>query len=337
MTSGRMETKLSNRTDVNFNNLPLVSIIVLTYNSASFVIETLDSIKDQTYTNIELIITDDASSDDTLVKCRQWVELNAERFSFIKIMESPVNLGISANCNKGIKAANGEWIKLIAADDVLLKDAIESNIEFAYKSADPGLVIHSESFYYKNNFQEHNRFEGEIFGSQLIANEGATAEIQYQILLRGCHVNTPTVFINKSVFQKVGFFDERFRNIEDWPMWLHITASGIRFNFLNKPTIRYRIHDASVSNQKGDDRFFKELSLTEWPIYKALVINHVTRFEKFLIIALEKRRRILIRIGLDKNNFAVKAIDYISLWPLKKLQILAEKKVFKKLARKMGS
>lgn len=330
-----MEKFFLNKTIENSNINTLVSIIVITYNSAAHVLETLTSIEAQTYVNIELIIADDASTDDTLRKCRRWLNEHATRFSNTVIMESPVNQGISANCNNGIKAANGEWIKMIAADDVLLNDAVESNIDFIRNENDPVRIIHSESLYYKNNFDEQNRFDGEIFGNQLIADPGSTAEIQYQILLRGCHVNTPTVFINKNVFQEIGLFDEQFRNIEDWPMWIRVAEAGIKFHFLNKPTVRYRDHEASVSNQRPEGKLYKELSLTEWPIYKKLVINNVSKFEKFLILALEQRRRILIKAGLNKNNFFARSFDYISFWPIKKLQLLAEQNVFKKLRKRM--
>ncbi len=329
-----MEQNILNKTIVNSNTNPLISIIVITYNSAAHVLETLESIGVQTYTNIELIIADDASSDNTLVKCRLWLDENASRFNKTVVIESPTNLGISGNCNKGVKAANGEWIKLIAADDVLLIDAVESNIDFILKSNEPVYIIHSESLYYRDNFDEPNRIEGEVFGNQLIA-QAPSAEIQYQILLRGCHVNTPTVFIHKNVFHEVGLFDEQFRNIEDWPMWIRVADSGIKFHFLNKPTVKYRAHDASVSNQTPDGKLYKELSLTEWPIYKKLVMNNVSKFEKFLIIALEKRRRMMIKAGLNKNNFLARSVDYMSFWPIKKLQLLAEQNIFKKLRRRM--
>lgn len=330
-----MEKNFLNKTIENSNNKPLVSIIVIAYNSAAFVLETLESIGAQTYPNIELIITDDASTDDTLVKCRQWVDKNSKRFLSSVIIESPINLGISANCNRGVRAALGEWIKLIAADDVLFTDAIEANMEYIRNAKEPVQIMYSESEYYKDKFNEDCKIKVEIFGNQLMADEGATAEIQYQILLRGCHVNTPTVFMNRSIFNIAGYFDEQFENIEDWPMWIRIADAGIKFHFLNKPTVRYRTHDASVSNQTPDGKLYKELSLTEWPIYNKLVINNVSKFEKFLIIALEKRRRMLIQAGLNKNNFFARSADYISMWPIKKLQLLAEQNVFKKLRKRI--
>ena len=61
-------------------NIPLISVVVLTYNSSLYITETLNSIKDQTYDNIELIITDDCSTDSTLIICEDWINLNKSRF-----------------------------------------------------------------------------------------------------------------------------------------------------------------------------------------------------------------------------------------------------------------
>src|SRR5450759_2313112 len=103
----------------NFHDQPLVSIIVVTYNSSKYVLETLESAKAQTYQNIELVVSDDCSTDDTVEICRKWIEENNDRFVRTTLVTSPENKGIPANCNRGIKASKGEWIKLIAGDDLL--------------------------------------------------------------------------------------------------------------------------------------------------------------------------------------------------------------------------
>ncbi len=102
----------------------LVSVVVITYNSAKYVIETLESVKDQTYKNIELVVADDASTDDTLTLVKQWVDANKGRFSGYKVVESEINTGIAPNLNRGIMAATGAYIKPIAGDDLLLNNCI---------------------------------------------------------------------------------------------------------------------------------------------------------------------------------------------------------------------
>src|SRR4051794_20989340 len=98
---------------------PFVSIIVFTYNSSNYVVETLESAKAQTYRNIELIVSDDGSTDETIPLCLDWLTKNKQEFLRAEIITVEKNTGIPANCNRGVKAAAGEWVKLIAGDDIL--------------------------------------------------------------------------------------------------------------------------------------------------------------------------------------------------------------------------
>lgn len=87
---------------------PLVSIIVITYNSAKYVLETLESARAQTYQNIELIISDDGSQDDTIVICENWFLENRDRFYDTQLITVEHNSGIPANCIRGVRALHGE-------------------------------------------------------------------------------------------------------------------------------------------------------------------------------------------------------------------------------------
>jgi len=119
---------------------PLVSVIVVAYNSSDFIIDTLQSAYDQTYRNIELIVTDDCSRDNTVDLVKNWAESHKDRFVRFELVPGIGNKGIPANCNKGLKAARGEWIKFIAGDDILMKDCISDHVNFALE--------HNASFIY---------------------------------------------------------------------------------------------------------------------------------------------------------------------------------------------
>ena len=93
-------------------DIPLVSIIVVTYNSSKYILETLESAKDQTYKNIELIVTDDSSKDNTVELCKEWMQKNSARFVRTEVITVPQNSGIAANCNRGVNAAEGTCISL---------------------------------------------------------------------------------------------------------------------------------------------------------------------------------------------------------------------------------
>ena len=90
------------------NENPLVSVIVITYNSSNTVIETLDSIAAQTYKDIELIISDDCSKDDTVKRIKLWIEEHKDFFVNCRIITTEENTGTVKNLNRGVKASKGE-------------------------------------------------------------------------------------------------------------------------------------------------------------------------------------------------------------------------------------
>ena len=108
----------------------LVSICVVSYNSAGTILETLDSIKGQTYKNIELIISDDNSKDNTVEIATEWLKNNSNRFTNTQLLTVEKNSGVTGNCNRAVKASKGEIVKIIAADDIFYPDYIESCTEY---------------------------------------------------------------------------------------------------------------------------------------------------------------------------------------------------------------
>ena len=227
------------------NNV-LVTVVVLTYNSSATIIETLNSIKEQTYSNIELIITDDCSSDTTVDICRQWLDLNGKYFCDHRFITAEINTGIAANCNRALKESKGEWIKFIAGDDSLKKECIEINVE--YISANSEIeILQTNADMYMDVFEKAN------YQSTLPVNFKEFFDIkdgksQYNFLKNvGYALCTPAIFIKTGIIKKIGGFDERFRLMEDLPMWLNLTKSGVRFYYHPVSTVNYRSHDKSVT------------------------------------------------------------------------------------------
>ena len=109
----------------------LASVVVITYNSSKTVIETLDSIWGQTYKELELVITDDYSKDDTVLVMQEWIKKHSNRFVRCELIANPINNGTSKNGNIGIYACKGEYVQLIAGDDILLPNAMETKINAA--------------------------------------------------------------------------------------------------------------------------------------------------------------------------------------------------------------
>lgn len=228
---------------------PTISIVVITYNSSKTVVDTLESAKVQTYPTIELIISDDGSTDDTVEICKNWLEQNKDRFINSEIITVDKNTGIPANCNRGYKAAKGEWIKAIAGDDALLPNCIELNYNYIANNEEIGILL-SEMELYNNTFASEN-LTGyfRIDKSNSFFTSESSADYQFRKLLIADIISvTPTLFIKKSLIEKEGYFDERFRHVEDYPFWLKITRLGYKIYFMDKATIKYRKHNQSIHN-----------------------------------------------------------------------------------------
>ncbi|MDO5509784.1 MAG: glycosyltransferase [Weeksellaceae bacterium] len=231
-------------------NMPKVSIVLITYNSSDFVLETLESIKCLTYRNIELIITDDGSKDDTLLICRQWLEKNHYRFVNSEILSVEYNTGIPANCNRGVKAASGEWIKIIAGDDTFIEDGIQNFIE----NVNPkDRIIQTDCEIYSETFDSANYIEN--FSSTISLKFFLLpAHVQNKLLKTYRYINAPAVFFHGEIFEFLSF-DEEFPQIEDLPFWILSTKNNLNITYLDVPTVKYRIHHNSV--QTVDSNFYK--------------------------------------------------------------------------------
>lgn len=289
---------------------PLVSIIVITYNSARYVLETLESAKEQTYQNIELIVSDDGSKDNTVEICKEWIAKNKERFVRTELIAHPVNTGIPANCNRGVKAAQGEWVKLIAGDDALMPDCITNNINFINTSNDIGILF-SYSYRYKNNFCQENfitKFPASM--PKDFFNETISAQEQFKLLLIGNRINAPTSFIRKRIIQLVGGFDEKYKLIEDYPMWLRFTKSGHKLYFFEVVSVKHRFHvgatDSYLNNKLHKDSYYYKEAIRSEYVYPNLCYPDKINVKLNYLI-----RVALKKAGLNRKNIFTEKLDLI--------------------------
>ena len=257
----------------------LVSVPVATYNSVDFIIETLESIYNQTYTEIELIISDDFSTDGTIEKVDEWInqERVINRFFRIEFIKVPYNTGVSANCNRFINATQSNWVKMIAGDDILMPNCIEDNVKFVSEYPD-AQVIFSQVRLYQDTFEEKNFLKTipKSFPNNIM-NPSFTAENQYQILLISDRLHyMQSIFLNKKVIEKVGGYDESSRLVEDYQMWLKLTGYGIKFDYFHKETVGYRMH-SKATNNTGNDVLVKPSVINNYLIRKKYAHPHLPK------------------------------------------------------------
>tara|TARA_B110000211_G_C14065327_1_gene547419 strand:- start:158 stop:1072 length:915 start_codon:yes stop_codon:yes gene_type:complete len=213
-----------------------VCVGVLAYNSENTILETLDSILMQTYgpEHVELVVSDDASSDGTVSVVRKWVEVHECRFFKIKVLEQKFNSGVSANFNRLINHADSIWIKPIAADDILMPECLADNTSFINSNIDCKILfsnaIRFEKYKHSNNKK--------LVCDKRFFNQNAA--VQSEMLLTQCNILAPTSFISMDLLKTVGGADERFPMIEDYPLWLKITRFGVKLYANDAFSVYYR-------------------------------------------------------------------------------------------------
>lgn len=238
--------------DVNNEDYPLVSVVVATYNSSATVIETLESIKNQTYHNIELIVTDDCSTDNTVIICQKWLSENKKYFIHSDLVTTLQNTGVSGNFNRGIFQSKGEWIKSIAGDDLLIPTAIEEYVYFVKNHAEKvrmcvcdvePFVVEGEGLdkivkAYKNFFEK----ESEPYEQQ-------RKRVMTSLVFVG-----PAYFYSRELFDEIGGYSDKYGCAEEWPFVYKIIRGGNRIYAINKKLVLYRFQTSSLCNSRDNKR-----------------------------------------------------------------------------------
>lgn len=288
------------------NNLPLVSVIITSYNSAQFVIDALDSIYNQTYANIELIITDDASHDDTFLLCEKWLMQHKKRFKSIHLVSSPYNTGTAGNINRGINFAHGEWIKLLAADDILCYDYLEKVIEHILNSNNEIQILYTNICVFTTSSLHANEQQTIFARNEYFISDNITAEEQNEILLRFNPICAAGVIFSRKIVVILGNFDENYPLCEDWFFWFRVTGKGIKIYFYNIIGVKYRKHLDSVQVKKGKmflSRYdldlrkgILEIFLKEYPWLEKMLVKWILQVDFGIYNFFSNMRNVMILV-----------------------------------------
>ncbi|HSD06127.1 glycosyltransferase [Flavobacterium sp.] len=240
-------------------NNPLVTIICLCYNHEMYVAESLNSVINQSYPAIELIIVDDCSSDDSKEVIRKWL-INYPEIRFIT---NETNLGNTKSFNKALKHAQGEFIIDLATDDILLPNCVALQINTfnnsPYKNL--GAVYGNVELISANGTFDSYYFP--VNNQKKVIEKRITGDIYQSVLSGGNSICSVSAMIKKTVFDHLQGYDESLV-YEDLDFW--IRASRLyEFDFIDEPLIQKRI----VTNSLGSDFFKKKDS-------RARKINHST-------------------------------------------------------------
>ncbi len=220
----------------------MVSIIIPCYNHEKYISDCLQSVINQTYKDIEVIICDDCSKDNSFDIIKSWEKKLRNRFKNVIIYQNEINLGVTKNLNEMIKRSQGDYIKSIASDDMLTPDAINILIKGAEEN--PGFDIYFSNMVFipqntkysdldiKNYKLNYN--EKPLDGRNLIGEICASN-----------YIVAPGVLLPRETIVKYGLFDEKYC-LEDFEYWLRISVNGA-LKYIDGVTAIYRECENSLS------------------------------------------------------------------------------------------
>jgi glycosyltransferase involved in cell wall biosynthesis len=243
---------------------PLVTVICLCYNHERFLEEAVLSALQQTYPRIQIIIVDDASTDNSAHVIANLLK----RYPTIESYRLPKNVGNCRAFNVGLSHARGEFIIDLATDDVMLPDRVERQIEqFQTLDESYGVVFSDAEYISENGKFVRNHF-GYLFDKRLLT--GVPQGNIYREVLSTFFIPPPTMMVRKKVFDLLDGYDENLA-YEDFDFWVR-SSRNFKYGFLDIITTRIRISQTSLSKQlyrKGD----KQLHSTYLVCEKAAALN----------------------------------------------------------------
>jgi glycosyltransferase involved in cell wall biosynthesis len=207
---------------------PFVSVVLPAYNAGPYIAEAIQSILNQTYTNFELIVVNDCSTDNTE---EQILAIPDARIQYIKNAQ---NSGLIYNLNLGFSLAKGQYIVRMDADDISLPTRIATQV--AYMEANPTVGVCGTWFQSFGSQNQEAKYETE--------NDAIKLRMLYQ-----CHFCHPTVIIRKSVVHEHKLtYDKAFIHAEDYELWGRM-AFFTSFGNIGEVLLKYRVHGENVSQK----------------------------------------------------------------------------------------
>lgn len=234
-------------------NGPLVSFIMPVFNGEAFVREAVDSCLSQTHKNIEVIVTDDGSTDRTLEILHEAYDSDPR----VKIFSLGRNKGKVAAYNHSYKNASGDFVAVLDADDISLQDRAEVSLK-ALQELDAEMVC-GDAIKFGETVSDKRRIACDWFGLK------GPAAFDFDALLKRPQILGPTIMATRSVCEAIFPMDERMSH-QDW--WMPLAAAYRKsVRYLDRPLIQYRIHEANTSRVNPNQDFERWLNITTREIF----------------------------------------------------------------------
>jgi glycosyltransferase involved in cell wall biosynthesis len=299
--------------------MSLVSVIIPAYNKSDYTCRTVDSVLAQTYPQIEIVVVDDGSTDDT----RQRLEAYGGRIRYVY----KKNGGACSARNEGIRQAKGEYLAFLDCDDLYLPAKIEHGVQYLQGHPEAGFV-HTKAY----TMDQHDKVVG-VYERLAGRRDGWIADR----LILGNFVCNSTVVARRSCVEKAGSFDESMFMPADWDMWLRL-AEQAPAGYIDEPLTKYRITDNYVFKNLEKAQQEEEVVIRKYfarnlqagRVEKKVLSNLHMRFSQCYVLKDDSRRvREELKQALAYNPWNIKA------WIIRILNVTAHARLKAVLHRRI--
>jgi glycosyltransferase involved in cell wall biosynthesis len=251
---------------------PRVSIIIICYNQKDFISEAIEGAIKQNYENLEIVISDDGSTDGTAEIIYQW----KIRFpdNIIALINED-NVGITRNCNRALRACSGDFVALVGGDDVMLPGKVVAQVEWFKHDQSRVLCGHAIETILADGSK--SPFAGPFKGSEGVGPES--------FIRRNGVLPAISVMVRKSAIPNHGF-DETISIASDFLFWIEVLMTGGKYGYIEGVFAKYRSHDNNVTKQTLEN--FRDLECTyniiakRYPKYykicETMIVKHAVYF-----------------------------------------------------------
>lgn len=300
--------------DSELHGKKVFTFLILTYNHEDYIIQNLESIKYQIINygkqyRYQLILSDDASKDETKKVVRYWISQNDKLFEFIDINFNNINLGICKNLIKAIRLIKGDYVKFMAGDDLFASESIFNFVDYLDKYD----LVMGIPLQFKNNRID---YDGETERAMM---QHISTELFYEKdpfnkrIKRSAFLNAPCVFFRSKLLQneKIIEFVNESKVIDDHSMWLKMAFENenLKYKFIPKIVLLYRRTEGSAYIIKKNEFYYDRIKLFEYVIKTDN--NLLTKLIQYNKMYCFKSENPIVSRYFDIGNYSVKMAIFL--------------------------
>lgn len=280
-------------------NSGTVSVLILTYNCAQFIRESIDSALSQTYDNSQIVVSDDCSTDETPEILKKYAERHPGK---ILLNINKQNVGITRNANIALSLCTGEFVAFHAGDDVMLPDKLAEQVAYFRKNPECVLCYHNLEIFESSSNKTigfYNNWK----------NPARTGTVR-QLIRHGCFIGGNAAMVRRASLPPEGY-NMAFPVASDWQLWIATTIDGGLIGYIPRTLTRYRRHEnnvTSTSSVLNKQAIVDALNTTNWV---------VTRRPEYAFDALKGyaiHMRLVRRLNGEVGYFAALSAS-LKVWP----------------------